>query len=308
MSENDASGQRDLVRTQDFAVEGPIELDVTNGGGSVTVELGRTAEGTVHVEVRHAPHRTDDWNHALDGLLSWVNQQFGETGLGTGTGTEAVPATEAVRQTHVDLTGNRLVVRAPQNLGLRGVPLAITVTAPAECPVSVRSSSGDTTVTGPAGPVSLQSGSGAVSVDSVTGEATLRSGAGPLRLGSATEAVHARSGNGDIEIGTITAASSVATGNGSVWLGAVDADVLVRSGSGSVAIADAAGGQTELISGSGNVRVAVRQEAFAEVDLTSSTGTATSDLLIEDTAPDETPAFRIFARSGSGDVLVTSAV
>lgn len=303
MSENDASGQRDLVRTQDFAVDGPIEIDVTNGGGSVTVELGQADAGTVHVEVRHAPHRTDDWNQALDGLLSWVNKQFGETGLGT----EAAPATEAVRQTHVDLTGNRLVVRAPQNLGLRGVPLAITVTAPAECPVSVRSGSGDTTVTGPAGPVSLQSGSGAVSVDNVTGEATLRSGSGPLRLGSATEAVHARSGNGDIEIGTVAAASSVATGSGSVWLGAVDADVLVRSGSGSVTIADAAGGQTELISGSGNVRVAVRQETFAEVDLTSSTGTATSDLLVEDTAPDETPAFRIFARTGSGDVLVTSA-
>ncbi|QGK70931.1 DUF4097 family beta strand repeat protein [Allosaccharopolyspora coralli] len=306
MSENDASGQRDLVRTQDFAVDGPIELDVTNGGGNVTIELTDSADGTVHVEVRHAPHGVDDWNKALDGLLSWVNKQFGETGLGAGT--EQAPATEAVRQTRVDLTGNRLVVRAPQSLGLRGVPLAITVTGPADCPVSVRSGSGNATVTGPAGPVSVQSGSGAVSVENVTGKATLRSGSGALRLGSATEAVHARSGNGEIEIAGIAAASSVATGSGSVWLGAVDADVLVRSGSGSVTIADAGGGQTELISGSGNVRVAVRQESFAEVDLTSSTGTASSDLLVEDTAPDETPTFRVFARSGSGDVLVTSAV
>ncbi len=119
--------------------------------------------------------------------------------------------------------------------------------------------------------------------------------------------VHARSGSGDVEIGAIEAASSVATGSGNVWLGVVSGDVLVRSGSGDLTIADATSGQVELITGSGELQVSIHRGTTAEVDLTSSTGTASSDLLVSEEAPDKEPKLQIFGRTGTGDAVLTTA-
>ncbi|WP_433869675.1 DUF4097 family beta strand repeat-containing protein [Saccharopolyspora sp. CA-218241] len=138
--------------------------------------------------------------------------------------------------------------------------------------------------------------------------ANVRSGSGPLRLGTMAAGVQARSGSGDVEIAAVEGASTVATGSGAVWLGSVSADVLVRSGSGDIAVADAAEGEVELITGSGEVVVSLRRGVAAEVDLTSSTGSATSDLDVTDEPPATEPGLRVFARTGNGDATLTRAV
>ena len=102
--------------------------------------------------------------------------------------------------------------------------------------------------------------------------------------------------------------SSVVTGSGSVWLGQLRGDALVRSGSGDLSITDAVSGQAELITGSGELRVSLRAGTTAEVDLTSSTGTASSDLPVSEQPPEDEPGLRVYGRTGSGDALVTSAV
>ncbi|GAA0519673.1 DUF4097 family beta strand repeat-containing protein [Saccharopolyspora thermophila] len=300
-------GLAELVRSQDFDTPGPIRIDIGNSLGPVVVELAETA--TTHVEVRHDPSSAGpDWRSGLTGLLSWVSEQFSEAGIRSGVedrGRE--PAAEAVHRTRIDLTGNRLAVRPPATAPLRSVPLSVKVRAPQDSEVGVHTSSGEVTVTGQAGRVSIQAGSGGVSVERATDRATVRSGAGQLRLGTMAGGVHARSGSGDIEISAIQAASSVATGSGNVWLGAVSDDVLVRSGSGDLTIADALAGQLELITGSGEIQVSVHRGVAAEVDLTSSTGTASSDLVVSDKAPEQEPGLRIFGRTGTGDAVLTSA-
>lgn len=302
----------DLLRRQDFDSDGPIRIDIGNNRGSVVVELAETA--VTHVEVRHDPSSTgQDWQNGLSGLLSWVTEQFGATGGAGGRGgfdlsnVPREPIIEAVRRTRIDMSSGRLVVRAPSNAPLRGVPLAVRVTAPLGSEVGVQSGSAEVAVTGAAGKVNVQAGTGTVAVEEATDRATVRSGSGHLRLGTMRGGVHARSGRGDIEVGAIEAPSSVANGSGAIWLGEVSGDVLVRTGSGDITVADAVDGQIELITGSGELQVSIHRGAAAEVDLTSSTGAARSDLDVADQPPETEPTLRIFGRTGSGDAVLTTA-
>ncbi|MDA3643649.1 DUF4097 domain-containing protein [Saccharopolyspora indica] len=298
----------ELVRSQDFDTSGPISIDIGNSLGPVTVELADT--DVTHVEVRHDPAASGpDWRSGLTGLLSWVTEQFGDAGIRTGgefRGSQE-PVAEAVRQTRIDLTGSRLAIRTPATSPLRNVPLAVKVRAPLDSEVGVHTSSGEVRVAGPAGRVNIQSGSGTTSVEQAADRATVRSGSGQLRLGTMTGGVHARSGSGDIEISSLGAASSVATGSGNVWFGTVSADVLARSGSGDLTVADATEGQVELITGSGELQVSIHRGTAAEVDLTSSTGSASSDLVVSEEAPEEEPKLRVFGRTGTGDAVLTTA-
>lgn len=297
----------ELVRRQDFPTSEPLELDLSNTVGPIAVELSDS--GTTHVEVRHDPNAGfGDWRSPLTGLLSWVSEQLGEAGIRTGGDKSAnEPITEAVRQTRMDLSGSRLVVRTPSTMPLRTVPLGITVRAASESQISVQTGAGPVTVTGSAGRVQIQSGSGAITLDRATGPTTIRTGSGQLQLGPMTSGIQARSGSGDIEIASIEAPSSVVTGSGNVWLGAVSDDVLVRSGSGNITLTDTASGQAELITGSGDLQVSLRHGVLAEVDLTSSTGTANSELPIAEEPPDNEPTLRIYGRTGTGEALVSSA-
>lgn len=299
----------DLLRSQDFDSAAPIRIDIGNNRGSVVVELTDTA--MTHVEVRHDPSSGgQDWQNGLSGLLSWVTEQFGTPGGRGGLDLGNLPREpiiEAVRRTRIDMSSGRLVVRAPSNAPLRGVPLAVRVTAPLGSEVGVQSGSAEVAVSGSAGKVNVQAGTGTVSIEEATDRATVRSGSGHLRLGAMRGGVHARSGRGDVEVGVIEAPSSVANGSGAIWLGEVSDDVLVRTGSGDITLADAVDGQIELITGSGELQVSIHRGTSAEVDLTSSTGAARSDLDVADQRPETEPTLRIFGRTGSGDAVLTTA-
>lgn len=309
------------VRVQDFDTSGPIELDITNSVGPIDIQL--IDSETTSVEIRHDPAAGYlDWRGGLTGLLSWVTEQFGETGFrpmrperperptdrGDRPRGPREPIAEAIRETRIDLTGSRLVIQTPSTVPLRTVPLSIKVIAPVESQVSLRSGAGAVTIAGTAARLQIQSGAGAVSADRVSGSATVRTGSGQLRLGGMAAGVQARSGSGDVEIASVEAPSSIITGNGNVWLGAVSADVLVRSGSGDVTIADAVAGRTELVTGTGELRVSVRKGVSAEIDLTSSTGVARSELEVAGDPPELQPELWIFGRTGSGDALLSRAV
>src|SRR5437764_3174268 len=158
---NDESPE--LVRTQDFSTDGPVELDLSNNIGPIQIELTDTE--VTHVEVRHdATSGFHDWRGGLAGLLTWVTEQLSDAGIRPGAGDKDAikePVSEAVRQTRIDMTGSRLVVRSPSTMPLRTVPLAITIQAPGDSQVSIQTGSGSVSVTGSAGRVQIQSGAGA---------------------------------------------------------------------------------------------------------------------------------------------------
>ncbi|SHF35070.1 DUF4097 family beta strand repeat-containing protein [Streptoalloteichus hindustanus] len=291
----------EVVRRDSFTVTGPVEVDVAVAAGRVEVRLGDDPE--LRVEVRHAPEATGAFTTGLTGLVSWVTSQFGGR-----DDAPAEPGGEAVRQTRVELTGQRLVVRTPKALPLKLVPVAVTVHAPNGAQVFVHSGTADVTVTGAAQRVDVTTGTGDVTVDRVEGKASVHTGAGAVRLGPMLGGLRARTGTGDLEVSSVDGPATLLSGSGDVWLGAVRADVTARTGTGDLTVADAAGGRIELQSGSGEVRVGVRSGVVAEVDLSSGSGTARSELSVLDRAPEEPTTVWLRGRTGSGDAVVTTAV
>jgi hypothetical protein len=288
-----------VVRQQSFATDGPIEIDLGVGSGRIEVRLSDDTH-SVDVEVRHDPSAASPWMQGVSSLLSWVSGQFGE-------GTAEVSPEEAVRQTRIELTGGRLVVRSPKALPLRTVPLAVIVRAPAGSHVTARSGAATISVTGQAGRLDLHTGSGEINAEHAEGSATVNSGSGAVRLGPMRAGLRVRTGTGDLEVTAIGGPTSLFTGSGDVWLGAVAGDVMARTGSGDLTVADATSGEIELQTGSGAIRVGVHAGSPAEVDLTSGTGEARSELTLSGTRPESTPGLRIRGRTASGTAVVSPA-
>ena len=302
MSEENATasapGEQPAVRLESFEVDGTLDVDLSIDAGRVEVRL--VDEPGAHVELRHDPSAASPWVAGFSGLLRWFGSQFGEN-------PEDIPA-RAIDQARVEMVGQRLVVRMPKEVPLRGVPIVLTVRAPSGSHVQVQSASADVRTTGAAGRLSVTTGTGEISAERADDKAVVKTGSGAVRLGPMLGGLHARSGSGDAEVSSVGGRSTLVTGSGDVWLGAVQADVSVRTGSGDLTVADAACGRIELGTGSGEIRVGVRTGCAAQVDLSSGSGHARSELDVSHQAPDSEPKLFIRGRTGSGDVLITAAV
>ncbi|WP_410648781.1 DUF4097 family beta strand repeat-containing protein [Amycolatopsis sp. cmx-4-54] len=300
MTEESIPAGEETVRVEDFEAEGPIEIDVSVGIGRVTIEL--TGESGVRAEVRRDGGEQQPWVDGMTSLLSWVGERFGDQ-LG---GSPAGSVGDAVAQTRIEKVGNRLVVQAPKAWQLKNVPLAVTVRAPAGSHLEVRAGAADVTVTGSAGRADLLTGAGKVGLERADGSAIVRTGTGDIKLGPTLSGLQLRTGSGSVEAASVSGSATLATGTGDVWLGEVAGEVLARTGSGSLSVADAASGTLELTTGSGEVRVGIRGGVQAEIDLSSTTGSVSSELEVAETAPAEV-SLKVRARTGTGDAVVTSA-
>ncbi|HWD04769.1 MAG TPA: DUF4097 family beta strand repeat-containing protein [Amycolatopsis sp.] len=289
------------MRSQEFEADGPVELDVGVTIGRVELALDR--ESGASVELRHDASEQPPWMDGVNSLLSWVGERFGDQ-LGVNTGSAPV---DAVRQARIEKSGNRIVVRAAKAWQLRNVPVAVTVHAPKGSHVEVRAGAADVTVTGTAGRADILTGSGEVALERAEGAATVRTGTGRVKLGPTPAGLQLRTGSGSVEASSVAGSATLATGTGSVRLGSVAGDVMARTGSGDLSVAEAASGSLELITGSGEVRVAIRRGVAAEVELASAAGRVHSDLDVSDTPPEAGAALRVRARTGTGNAVVTRA-
>ncbi len=294
-------------RRESFSSSAPAELDLTIGAGRLSVRL--TESTTVDVWVRADLAMAGGWAQGLSDLLGWIGEATGSPGS-TGSTLGADLAAQAVEAVEIAWSevGRRLVVRPPTALPLRAVPLVIDVGAPVGSRVRVQSGSAPVTITGSAGGVQVKSGSGEVRVDSVEGDVDITSGSGAITVGPVTGRAQLRSGSGRVSIDAVGGPSEVKAGSGKVRLGTVLADLGARTGSGDLTVADARGGRLELSTGSGGLRVGVHAGVIAELDLSSGSGRARSELPVGFDPPEELPTLVIRGRSGTGDVLVTRAV
>lgn len=287
-------------RRENFAASGPLDIDVAITSGRVTVHL--VDEQLAGVEVVHDPGTENPFMQGISSIMDWVNTQFGDQ---RGANEEIVKA--AVDETRIDLVGQRLVVAGPKQR-LRMVPLAVTVRAPSGSHVTVRSGSADVTVTGAAGRCTVETGSGEIAIDRADGYASVAAGSGALRLGPMLGGLKARSGSGEIEVSSVGGPTTVSTGSGDVWFGAVQDNVTAKTGSGDLTIADAASGDIDLTTGSGEIRVGVRSGTTAMIDLVSRSGQARSELDVQERPNPDAPRIRLRARTSSGNAVVTSAI
>ncbi|MGH3844978.1 MAG: DUF4097 family beta strand repeat-containing protein [Pseudonocardiaceae bacterium] len=291
------------VRQQGFECQGPIEVSVELDGGRLDITLRDDTAAEVTVQVRPGSTGQPPWTVGINGLLSWLGEQTGATPLGE-------LAAEAVRRTTIDFTGQRLTVRSPREFPLRSVPLIIQVCAPSGSSITARSGSADVGVTGEAAGLDTTTGSGQVRAQRCTGAAEVRTGSGDVRLGTVLGRLRVRTGSGQVEVTNVegvAGAGSVQTGSGDVRLGAVKQDVNARTGSGDLTVVDAWAGGLELTTGSGQLRVGIHPGVLAELDVSSGSGRARSDLPVSGPPTEGGAALRVRARTGSGDALVTAA-
>ena len=128
------------------------------------------------------------------------------------------------------------------------------------------------------------------------GEATIAGLTGEVEVISIENTAGARNG-----------AATVQTGSGDVRLGAVTYDMSARTGSGDLTVVDASAGGLELTTGSGQLRVGIHPGVRAELDVSSGSGHARSDLPVGGPPAEGDVPLRVRARTGSGDALVTAA-
>lgn len=306
-----------VVRQQDFECQGAIDISVELDSGrlDITLEDGPeedgpeegTAEGTagpgVAVQIRPDPTSQPPWTVGIGGLLTWLGEQ-------TGAIPPSAIAAEAVRRTVVDFTGGRLTVRTPREVPLRTVPLIIQVSAPQGSSINARSGSADVAVIGTAAALDVETGSGQVRAQRCTGAAEVRTSSGDVRLGTVLGQLRVRTGSGEVDVISVEGAQGngmVHTGSGAVRLGAVAHDVSARTGSGDLTVVDASAGGLNLTSGSGQLRVGIHPGVLAELDVSSGSGRARSDLPVGGPPAEGDVVLRVRARTGSGDALVTAA-
>lgn len=308
-------------RRESWSCPGPAELEITVGGGRVHVDLVEDA-AEVRVEV-DADRTGAPWASGLGGLLDWIGTSMsGGTPAGGGRpGRGFDPIVGAPWERHGDPSGDaveavtiewsesarRLVVRGPDEPALGAVPLLVTVRAPAGSRPAVRTGAAGVRLAGRAGWAAVRTGSGTARLDEVTGDADVTTGSGGIDLGSCGGRTQLRTGGGEIEVGSLAGPSRVRTGSGDVRLGEVTGDVEIRSGSGDVVLADVVRGDVRVSTGSGTVRVGVHSGVAAELDLSTGSGRARSELDVRHDTPPATPAVRVSGRTGSGEVLVTRA-
>ncbi len=189
--------------------------------------------------------------------------------------------------TRVEFDHGALSVIAPERPGLgRGVSLDVTVEVPEGSSCLVHTASADVRCTGELSALDVHTASGDVSAERVNGMARVATASGDVYVGEAAEA-NLDSASGDVSVGQVSG------------------PVTARTASGDVRIDTASGTRTEVKSASGDIRVAVPPGIGVYLDLSSLSGTVSSEL--EPAGQDGGADLTLSCRTLSGDVLVTRA-
>jgi hypothetical protein len=262
-----------LTRTESFDCGGPVELDVRLRRGRIDVHLTETS--SVRVELTPDPEEQGD--------------------------------SDALSETRVELDARgRLLVRAPRRLAHAGI--AVAIEAPRHSKLKAHAYCASIGAAGTLAGLVAATGRGSVTADDVEGTANVATGSGTVRLGRVAGRLRARLGSGGLELGSLQGEEArITTGSGELRLGLVEGDAHLRTGRGSIVIDEVAGGDLTLVSGSGDLRVGLRPGVAAELDLSSGSGHARSELDVSDRPVGGTAAVRIRMRTGSGEAVVLRA-
>jgi hypothetical protein len=263
------------MSTHTFPLDGPINLLVRIGHGSVTVE---TATDLTQAGVR------------LEG--------------GKGSADD-------IAQFAVEMRGPTLQVIGPRQGGIfdlgvfagrhkhKGVDVHVTV--PVGTAVKISTFTAPIWIPGRVGGADLAVGTGEVGVREVDGDLRLRFGRGSVRAVKVSGSVQVRSGSGDAVFGEIGGDLHAGCGSGGLRARVVHGSVTSRCGSGAARLG-AVHGDVDLASGSGGVEIGLPIGVSARLDVQTGSGRVRSDLPIEEQAEPANQAITIRARTGSGDV------
>ena len=189
--------------------------------------------------------------------------------------------------TRVEFDHGALSVVGQDRLGLGGHgSLNVTVEMPEGSSCLVHTASADVSCTGELSALDVHTASGDLTAERVRGLARVVTASGDVQVGAAAE-VRVETASGDVRIEQADGAVTVRTASGDVW------------------IAQASGQGTDVKSSSGDISVAVARGIGVYLDLSSLSGTVTSEL--EPTEDVGGADMTVQCRTISGDVQVLRA-
>jgi DUF4097 and DUF4098 domain-containing protein YvlB len=187
----------------------------------------------------------------------------------------------------VEFNQPTLSIKVPERLRLgRGGSLEVTVELPEGSSCRIRTASADVHCSGELAAADIHTASGDVRVENVAGLADVDTASGDVLVQAAAE-VRAKSASGDVTLGRVSGPAEVSTA------------------SGDVRIDQAAGPRTDVKSASGDIRVAVAPGIGVYQDLSSLSGSVSSEL--EPAEETGGPDMTLHCRTISGDVRVSRA-
>ena len=215
-------------------------------------------------------------------------------------------AEKLISEFRVTFDGGRLEVVGPKRPGLfRGsASFDVTITLPEGSRGALRTASADISCTGDLGALEAHTASGDITAASVTGHLQAESSSGDVRLDE-TGPVEIRTASGDVRLARARDDVSVRTASGDVTIANAPESVTVFTASGDVRLARVARGSAKVNTASGDVVIGVAAGVGVYLDLSSATGSVTSQL--DDTEPSDDVPLTVRCRTASGDIRITRA-
>jgi DUF4097 and DUF4098 domain-containing protein YvlB len=197
-----------------LAVDGPVDLEVSTGSGSIRVAPGGATEVRVVGRMR-----------AYDGVVAWSRLDPAERIKGL------------IANPPVEQSGNTIRIGDVGDRELRRhVSISYELLVPPQTKLRSRSGSGDLEVAAISGPVDARTGSGTIQIGKIRGQASATTGSGDISV-LAASGIDARAGSGSVRAENITGPVSVRTGSGDISVDGEPSDAWeIRAGSGDVNI------------------------------------------------------------------------
>jgi Toastrack DUF4097 len=287
--------ERDLTRQQFFECDGPVDVYVELGSGSVDVQFADDVSSVRPVESDGAGE--SDGTGESDGAGDITG-----TGDTTGTANEAsakAASTASTASTETGASSGPAIVvevryqpRTGASWGLAGLlswmggqfgaptpDLAadavwettilvhgnrLTVRGPRAMPL--RTVPLAIVVHAPAGSsLAAKAGSATVRVGGVAGRVNVSTGSGDVSVDRATGAVHVKAGSGSVRLGPMADGLNARTGSGDLEVTSLDGRGSLASGSGNIWVGTVHGDQVTVRTGSGDLTVAEAAEGLLQL-------------------------------------------
>ncbi|PRY33607.1 DUF4097 family beta strand repeat-containing protein [Pseudosporangium ferrugineum] len=225
----------------------------------------------------------------------------------------APDGTDASAHLTIALEGGTLIVHAPDaaGWGWRRTPGAhVTVRVPLDSTVAARSAAADLRLAGRYSTVHASLSSAHVRLEHATGDARLKSASGNVLADRVDGSLRLNSASGALWAGDVTGDVNASTASGNITVARAGGSVSARTASGTVEIGVMTRGRADLATMSGDVVVGVTPGTGVWLDLSTATGSTSSDLAMGD-APAEGRAaatLELRVRTASGNIDVHRAL
>jgi DUF4097 and DUF4098 domain-containing protein YvlB len=157
--------------------------------------------------------------------------------------------------------------------------------------------------------VGVHSASGDVYVETVTGNLDAKLSSGDLLVDEVTGDGGAHSASGDVTIGGVGGDLRITTASGDVRVSRCAGSATARTASGDIILDRVHRGEVKANTASGDVQIGVQRGTGVWLDLSTVSGSTTTDLAIADDQPEQPRDTKVTlrVRTASGDIRVRRA-